>query len=112
MRSIVCVLALATSIAAPLSAVAAAPRTFSTPDHVRHQSKPAEVFLTFQNLTSQDRELVVGDEVFKLRYNSTKSIHLPVGSVVRVYSQTNSKINGQELMQVSAADADSTIRLK
>jgi hypothetical protein len=113
MRSIVCVLALATSIAAPLSAVAAAtPNTFTSPTSVRHQSKPAEVFMTFRNVSSQDRELVVGGDVYKIRYNSVLSIHLPVGAVVKVYSQTNSKVNGQELMQVAENDRDSTVVLK
>ncbi len=112
MRSIVLAVAIATSLAAPMGAVAATPHTFTTPTSARHQIKPTEVFLTFQNMTSQDRELVVGEEVFKLRYNTTLHVHLPVGSVVRVYSQTNSKVNGQELMQVAETDANTTVNLK
>jgi hypothetical protein len=112
MRSIVLAVAIATSIAAPLSAVAATPYTFTTPTNARHQAKPVEVYMTFLNLTSQDRELVVDGQMYKIRYDSTLHVHLPVGSVVRVYSETNSKVRGQELMQVSETDADSTVKLK
>jgi len=35
----------------------------------------------------------------------------PVGSPVFVYSETNSKVNGQELMRVSPSDADKSILL-
>jgi hypothetical protein len=112
MRSILAVVTLAVSIAAPLSAVASTRTTFTTPTSVRHQPRTQEVYVTFRNTTSQDRELVIGDQSFKVRNNANISIIIPVGSVIRVYSQTNSKVNGQELMQVSAADADSTVVLK
>ncbi len=112
MRSILAVVVLATSIAAPLSAVASTPGTFTSPTSVRHQPKTQEVYVTFRNTTSQDRELVVGDQSFKVRNNANITLNVTVGSVIRVYSQTNSKVNGQELMQVSSADANSTAVLK
>jgi hypothetical protein len=112
MRSIVAVVTLAVSIAAPLSAVASTRTTFTSPTSTRHQARPADVLMTFRNITSQDRELVIGDQSFKVRNATGVSISVPVGSVIRVYSQTNSKVNGQELMLVSAADANSTVVLK
>jgi hypothetical protein len=108
MRSIV----LALAFAAPLSAVAATPNTFTTPDVHTHAAKPQTVFVTLVNRTSQDREVVIGGDVYKLNYNSKLNVSAPVGSSVKVYSQTNSKVNGQELMQVSAADENKTIELK
>jgi hypothetical protein len=112
MRSIFAVVTLAASIAAPLSAVASTRATFTSPTSVRHQAKSQEVYLTFHNVTSQDRELVIGDRTFKVRTDAKITLTVPVGSVIRVYSQTNSKVNGQQLMQVAATDADSTVVLK
>jgi len=112
MRSILAVAVLAVSIAAPLSAVASTRATFTNPTSVRHQPRTQEVYVTFHNITSQDRELVIGDQSFKVRNAASITLNVPVGSVIRVYSQTNSKVNGQQLMQVSAADANSTVVLK
>ena len=105
MRSIALVLALA----APLSAVAA-PNTFTRPTRV-HEEKPQEVFMTFVNRTPQDCEVMIGNRVFKLHNFERLNIEAPVGSEVRVYSEVNSKVNGQVLMQVSAADQDTDIVL-
>jgi len=105
MRSIV----LALALVAPLSAVAA-PNTFTRPTHM-HEAKPQEVMMTFINRTSQDREVVVGDVSYKLHQFEKASFAVPVGSDVRVFSQTNSKINGQVLMQVSAADENTDVVL-
>ncbi len=105
MRSIV----LALALAAPLSAVAA-PNTFTRPSRV-HEEKPQQVMLTFVNRSTQDREVVVGSVAYKLHLLQKASFEVPVGSDVRVYSQTNSKINGQVLMQVSAADANTDVVL-
>jgi hypothetical protein len=112
MRSILAVVVLATSIAAPLSAVASTRATFTNPTNTRHQVRPADVLVTFRNVTSQDRELVIGDQSFRVHNDAKITIAVPVGSVIRVYSQTNSKVNGQQLMQVSEADANSTVVLK
>ena len=109
MRSIV----LALAFAAPLSAVAATPNTFTTPDvHRSHEAKPQQVLVTFMNHTSQDREVQIGSDVYKLNYNSKLNVIAPVGSSVKVYSQTNSKVNGQELMQVAATDQNKSIELR
>jgi hypothetical protein len=108
MRSIV----LALAFAAPLSAVAATPNTFTTPDVHTHVTKPQTVFVTLVNRNVQDREVQIGEEVYKLNSNSRINVTAPVGSSVKVYSQTNSKVNGQEQMQVSAADQNKSIELK
>ena len=111
MRSIV----LALALVAPLSAVAATPNTtFTTPDvhSLRsHEAKPEQVFITLVNRTSQDREVKIGNDVYKLSYNTKLNVNVPVGSTMKVYSQTNSKVNGQELM-VSADDQNKSIELK
>ena len=106
MRSIALVLALA----APLSAVAS-PNTFTRPTRV-HEQKPQLVFMTFVNRTPQDREVMIGNKVFRLRNFEHLNIEAPVGSDVRVYSETNSKFHGQVLMQVSAANQDRDIVLQ
>ena len=108
MRSIV----LALAFAAPLSAVAATSSTFTSPINTKHESRPSEVYLTFVNHTSQDRELVVGDEKFKVKNNSELHMYATVGSKIRIFSETNSKIDGQSLMQISASDENRTVNLK
>lgn len=105
MRSIL----LALALAAPMSAVAA-PNTFTRPTRV-HVQKPEMVFMTFANFSSQDREVVAGDVAYKIRSFERKNIELPVGSDVRLYSETNSKIHGQVLMQVSANDLNREVIL-
>lgn len=102
---------LALALAAPVSAVAATP-TCGNPMTTVHQQKEQVVFLTFVNYTSQDREVRIGDVQYKIRYDSVLHVHAPVGSVVRVYSDVNTKVYGQELMQVSANDADKSVYLK
>ena len=54
---------------------------------------------------------MVGDVSYKLHQFEKASFAVPVGSDVRVFSQTNSKINGQVLMQVSAADENTDVVL-
>jgi hypothetical protein len=108
MRSLI----LALAFAAPLSAVAATPNTFTSPMTNVHQAKPQEVFMTFVNYTSSDREVRVGNDVYKVNFGSIKHLYAPVGSTIRVYSQTNSKINGQVLMQVAESDRDTNVVLK
>ncbi len=106
MRSIALILA----FAAPLSAVAA-PNTFTRPTRM-HEQKPQTVFMTFVNYTPQDREVQIGNVMYKIQYDTVAHFYAPVGSTVRVFSKTNSKINGQELIQVTAADRDRSIILK
>lgn len=109
MRSILIALVLA----APLSAVAATP-TYSNPMMVVHHYKQQEqmVPLTFINHTSQEREVRIGDTKYIMRINTVFHTFVPVGSLVRVYSNQNSKVNGQELMLVTANDADRSIVLR
>jgi hypothetical protein len=102
---------LALALAAPVSAVAATP-TYSNPLNNSHHEKVQEVSITFVNYTVQDREVVIGNELYRLPYLSTMHVHAPVGSPVFVYSETNNKVNGQELMRVSANDADKRFVLK
>jgi hypothetical protein len=108
MRSIV----LALAFAAPLSAVAATPNTFTTPDVHSHAARPQEVLITLVNHNPQDREVQIGESVYKLNFNRSLNVSVPVGSSVRVYSQMNSKVNGQEQLQVAASDNNKSIELK
>ena len=104
-------LMLALALAAPVSAVAASP-TYTNPVSTMHHAKEQVVFLTFVNYTSQDREVRIGDVQYKIRYDSVLHVYAPIGSLVKVYSMQNSKVNGQELMQVSANDAGRSVFLK
>ena len=106
MRSLI----LALAFAAPVSAVASTPM-YSNPLSNSHHQKVQDVFLTFENKTVQDREVVIGNQEYKLGCRATIHVHAPVGSPVFVYSETNSKVHGQELMRVSPNDADKSIPL-
>ena len=107
MRSLI----LALAFAAPVSAVAATPN-YGNPLTTTHRQATREVALTFVNYTAQDREVVIGDKEYKLPYHSTMHVYASVGSPVLVYSETNSKVNGQELMRVSENDQNSSVLLK
>ena len=107
MRSLI----LAVALAAPVSAVAAAPNYSNPLTNMHHQQQTQEVFLTFVNNSVQDREILIGDHVYKLLFRGMVHVHAPVGTPVFVYSETNSKVDGQELMQVSAMDQDRNITL-
>jgi hypothetical protein len=107
MRSLIFALALA----APISAVAATP-TYSNPLSNMHHQKEQVVFMTFVNYTVQDREVEIGNQLYKVPYLGIVHVYAPVGSPVFVYSETNSKVNGQELMRVSANDQDKSVFLK
>ena len=106
MRSLI----LALAFAAPVSAVASAPM-YSNPMSHSHHQQVQEVFLTFENKPVQDREVVIGNQEYKIGCLSKIHLHAPVGSPVFVYSETNSKVHGQELMRVSPNDADKSIPL-
>ncbi|MGD0648708.1 MAG: hypothetical protein ABR971_12010 [Acidobacteriaceae bacterium] len=106
MRSLI----LALALAAPVSAVASTPM-YSNPMSRMHHQKVQEVFLTFENKTVQDREVVIDGLEYRVPCLSTVHLHAPVGSPVFVFSQTNSKVHGQELMRVSPNDADKNIPL-
>ncbi len=104
-------LVLALALAAPAGAVAATP-TYSNPLSSMHHQKEQVVFMTFVNYTAQDREVRIGDVQYKIPYDSVLHVYAPVGSPVFVYSDQNTKVNGQELMRVSANDADKSVFLK
>jgi hypothetical protein len=104
MRSLI----LALALAAPVSAVASTP-TYSNPLNNTHHQKVQDVYITFVNYSVQDREVVIGNQEYKIGCRATIHVHAPVGSPVFVYSETNSKVNGQELMRVSPNDADKSI---
>jgi hypothetical protein len=104
-------LLLALALAAPVSAVAAAPN-YSNPLSDMHHQKEQVVFMTFVNYTVQDREVQIGDRLYKIPHLGIVHVYAPVGSPVFVYSETNSKVRGQELMRVSANDKDRSILLK
>jgi hypothetical protein len=107
MRSLI----LALALAAPVSAVAAAP-DYSNPLSDMHHQKEQVVFMTFVNYTVQDREVQIGDRLYKIPYLGIVHVYAPVGSPVFVYSETNTKVHGQELMRVSVNDKDRSILLK
>jgi len=108
MRSLIFALALA----APVSAVAAAPAlTYSNPMTTVHQQKARVVMLTFVNYTSQNRDVRIGNVKYKMRYDSAFSVYVPVGSLVSVSSDENSKVAPQ-YMYVSADDAGKSVLLK
>ena len=107
MRFLVLVLALA----APASAVAATP-TYSNPLTNRHHAQEQEVMVTFVNHTPQEREVRIGDQQYRVLPLTEFNAFVRVGSVVRVYSDMNTKVSGQELMRVSASDAGTSVFLK
>ena len=108
MRSILFALVLA----APVCAVASTPNpTYSHPMDAVRQQKEQMVLLTFVNHSAQERELRIGTMQYRLSYAAELHIFVPVGSVVRVYSNQNSKLNGQELMQVTALDSGRSVLL-
>jgi hypothetical protein len=100
MRSIL----LALAFLAPTAAFAA-PVDYTSPIATIHSSKPQQVMLAFQNSTVQDRILLVGEHQFHLRSGQSISTVAAVGTVVRMFCPQNSKVNGQVLLQVTAADS-------
>jgi len=109
MRSLIFALALA----APVSAVASTTAySYSNPLSRMHHQEAADVSIRFVNNTVQDRELVIGDKRYTMASISTIHVYVPVGTPVFVYSETNTKVHGQELMRVSANDEDKTVGLK
>jgi hypothetical protein len=104
-------LVLAVALAAPASAVAATP-TYSNPLTSRHHAQEQTVLVTFVNHTAQEREVRIGDQQYRMLPLTEFNAFVPVGSTVRVYSDENTKVNGQELMRVSANDAGTSVFLK
>jgi hypothetical protein len=102
---------LALALAAPVSAVAATP-TYSNPLSSLHHQQEQVVQMRFVNYTTQDREVQIGNQLYRIPCVGILRVYAPVGSPVFVYSETNSKVNGQELMRVSANDQDKSVFLK
>jgi len=115
MRSLNLARVLAYALFAVPCAAFAAPTNYTSPlasmhDQRQHE-KPLVVDLEFRNNSPQEREVRIGDRQYVIRFGRTLHVTAPVGSVVRVFSNENSKVNGQELMVVSAADANREIKL-
>ncbi len=104
-------LVLAVALAAPASAVAATP-TYSNPLTNRNHAQEAEVMVTFVNRSLEEREVRIGNHQYRMLPLTEFNTFVPVGSPVFVYSDVNTKVNGQELMRVSANDAGTSVLLK
>jgi hypothetical protein len=105
MRSIVLALAFLAPTAAFAATPAAAPADYTSPITTIHSTKPQEVMLAFQNNSVQDRIILVGENHFRLRPGQSISTVAAVGTVVRMFCPQDSRINGQALLQVTAADS-------
>jgi hypothetical protein len=104
MRSIM----LALVLAAPVAAVAATPN-YTNPVNTAHHAKEQTVYVTFVNHTSQDREVIIGNVKYTVAYNSKIDVVVPAGSLARVHSDQNSKVDGQVL--IAASDVKTTVFL-
>jgi ATP-dependent phosphoenolpyruvate carboxykinase len=102
---------LALVLAAPVSAVAATPN-YTNPVTTAHHAKEQAIYVTFVNHTSQEREVIIGNSKYTVGYNSVLNVLVPAGSVARVYSSQNSKIDGQQTILLAASDAKTTVYLK
>jgi hypothetical protein len=102
---------LALVLAAPVSAVAATPN-YTNPVTTAHHEKQASVYVTFVNHTSQEREVIINNQKYRLGYNSKIDVMVPVGSVARVYSNQNSKVEGQQTILLTEADSKAVVFLK
>jgi ribosomal protein L2 len=107
MRSILVALALAV----PVSAVAATPN-YTHPITTIHQAKPQRVMVTFVNNTSQEREVRIGNEQYSIRNNTVFHVFIPVGTTVSVYSNQNSRVNGQQTVLVSTETEKESVFLQ
>jgi hypothetical protein len=107
MRSILIALVLA----APVAAVAATPN-YTNPVNTAHHAKEQTVYVTFVNHTSQEREVIIDHVKYTVGYNSKIDVVVPAGSVARVYSNQNSKVDGQQVILLAASDEKTTVFLK
>jgi hypothetical protein len=107
MRSVMIALVLA----APLSAVAATPN-YTNPVNTARHAKEQTVYVTFVNHTSQEREIIIDNVKYTVAYNSKIDVVVPAGSVARVYSNQNTKVNGQQEILLAASDVKTTVFLK
>jgi hypothetical protein len=105
MRSIVLALAFLAPTAAFAATPAAAPADYTSPITTIHSTKPQEVLVTFRSTASGSRVLAVNEHQYPIRFGQVITVCAPVGSIVRVYSDQNSKISGQEVLRIAASDA-------
>ena len=105
MRSLLVALVLA----APVSAVASTP-SYTSPVNTAHHAKAQTVYVTFVNHTSAERQVCIGNLRYTIKYNSAVRVEVPVGSMVLVSSNQDSKVNDQ--LTVSANDEKASIFLK
>ena len=104
-------LMIALVLAAPVSAVAATPN-YTNPVNTAHHAKQQTVYVTFVNHTSQEREVIIDHVRYTIGFNSKVDVVAPVGSVARVYSNQNSKIDGQQAILLTQDDAKAVVYLK
>jgi len=103
-------LMIALVLAAPVSAVAATPN-YTNPVNTAHHAKQQTVYVTFVNHNVNEREVIIDNVKYTVAYNSKVDVVVPVGSVARVYSSQDSKIDGQQTFLLTAADAKAVVYL-
>jgi len=103
-------LMIALVLAAPVSAVAATPN-YTNPVNTAHHAKQQTVYVTFVNHNVNEREVIIDNVKYTVAYNSKIDVVVPVGSVARVYSSQDSKIDGQQTFLLTAADAKAVVYL-
>ena len=87
-------LLIALVLAAPVSCGCSCPNLYQSDDHGTPRESRRWCIVTFVNHTSQDREVRVGDDAISDTVTTRRSTFLiPVGSVVRLYS--NTKLEGE-----------------
>ena len=70
------------------------------------------VQITLHNTLSADCTVVIGDAAYTLPHFASRPLYVPVGSDVQIYSAQNSRLHGQTLLNVTAADADHTVTVQ
>jgi len=76
-----------------------------------HHAKQQTVYVTFVNHNVNEREVIIDNVKYTVAYNSKIDVVVPVGSVARVYSSQDSKIDGQQTFLLTAADAKAVVYL-
>jgi len=103
-------LMIALVLAAPVAAVAATPN-YTNPVNTARHAKQQTVYVTFVNHNVNEREVIIDNVKYTVAYNSKIDVVVPVGSVARVYSSQDSKIDGQQTFLLTAADAKAVVYL-
>ena len=112
MRSFVLFLALAV----PAAGASAAPTITTDPHPLPGLSAPGRhaqwIRLSFYNPSVQGRVLNIGTESYLVPACKTLTLQVTAGSLVRLSSPWNSRLNGQTLMQVTSVDAGRTVTMQ